>query len=274
MLHSKISKICEQKFDYLNYSNQTKQVYMYYINQFLSNYKTDISKVNSIEFQKYLDNYKFTSVSQQNQVINAIRFLYKYGLNKKYDKVSFERPRKEYRLPEPLSQEEVELMFNNCQNIKHKAIMSLLFMCGLRVSEVINLKPENIDRLNMVIHIKQSKGNKDRNVPMNANLLSLLERYYREYKPKEYMFNGQFTNQYSQSSINQFLKQIALKAKIKKNMHAHIGRHSCFTQILSNGIDMSIIQKIAGHNNIKTTQIYAKITNLLISNTIPYSMAL
>jgi site-specific recombinase XerD len=122
----------------------------------------------------------------------------------------------------------------------------------------------------MVIKVIGGKGNKDRIVPMSEDLLKLLETYYRKYKPKEYMFNGQFTNQYSDRSVNEFMKQIGAKAGIKKNLHSHLGRHSCFSQMLSNGVQMSVIQRIAGHESQKTTSIYAKVTSTIINKTTPY----
>jgi site-specific recombinase XerD len=117
----------------------------------------------------------------------------------------------------------------------------------------------------MVIYIIQGKGNKDRIVPMSASLLKMLEEYYLDYKPKEYMFNGQFGLKYSDTSINKFIKELGKKAGIKKRLHAHLGRHSCFSQMLANGIELALIQKVAGHKDIKTTAIYAKITPPTIS---------
>lgn len=121
----------------------------------------------SKDFQFYLDNYKFTSVSQQNQVINAIRFLYKFGLDKKYDKVSFKRPRNEKKLPKVIDGEFIKEKLSKIDNIKHKAILTLTYSVGLRVSEVVNLKIEDIDSKRMLIHIKNAKGKKDRIVPLS-----------------------------------------------------------------------------------------------------------
>ena len=212
-----------------NYSERTIDNYIGYIEKYINYYGKETFSLTLSDLESYLLNFNYSSVSQQNQIINSLKLFYKYSLSKSDIHLNkIERPRSEQKLPIPLSEQEVKLMFDNCKNIKHKAILGLLFFSGLRVSEVLDLKPQNIDRQNMVIHIKQSKGNKDRSVPLDQNLLSLLEKYYREYKPKEFMFNGQFDLQYSASSINQFMKEIAIKAKIKKNVHSHIGRHSCF----------------------------------------------
>lgn len=204
----------------------------------------------------------------RNHKLCAIKSFYELtvGMPLKLDRIPFSK--KEQKLPMPLSKEEVELLFKNCDNLKHKAIMSLLFGCGMRVGEVLNLKPGNIDRSNGVIHIVNGKGNKDRMVPLHASVLSILENYYRAYKPKIYMFNGQFPEKdlkYSERSINAFFKQIAVKAKIKKNVHSHLGRHSYASNLLIKGTDLGLIQKILGHKKLETTMIYTKVTSQVIN---------
>lgn len=166
MLNEKIVKICEQKFTYLNYSNRTKGVYLHYIKEFVR-YCGDkrVTHINSNDFQSYLDNYNFTSVSQQNQVINAIRFLYKEVLGKKYDKVSFKRPKSEKKLPKVIDGGHIIQQLSKIENIKHRAILTLTYSVGLRVSEVTNLKIDDIDSKRMIIHVKNAKGRKDRIVP-------------------------------------------------------------------------------------------------------------
>jgi len=252
-------EICNQKLKYLNYSNRTIDIYLYYINQFLDNNETYPTRLKSKDFQKYLDNYSFTSVSQQNQVINSIRFLYKYGLNKKYDKVSFKRPRRENKLPQVIDCNFIISRLNEIENIKHKSILSLAFSAGLRVSEVINLKIRDIDSKRMIINIRNSKGRKDRVVPLSNDVLILIRNYYLKYRPIEYLFNGQFSVLYSSSSCNKIMKKY-----IGNNYHFHQLRHSCFTHLLECGTDLRIIQKLAGHNSSKTTEIYTYVSNNLL----------
>ena len=180
-------------------------------------------------------------------------------MNKKYDKVLFQRPRKETHLPQIIDKEQLLSSISKIKNTKHKAIISIAYSVGLRVGEVINLKIENIDSKRMLIHIIQAKGRKDRDVPLSSKILELLRTYYKEYKPKEYLFNGQNSLQYSESSCNQIVKKY-----IGKSYHFHLLRHSCFTHLTENGTDSRIIQKIAGHKNIKTTEGYMHVsTNLL-----------
>ena len=249
-------KICEQKLNYLNYSKKTIDNYLGHIHKFLLSQSKSALHLNSKDFQSYLDNYKFTSVSQQNQVINSIRFLYKFGLDKKYDKVSFKRPKSEKKLPRVIDGEFIKEQLFKIENIKHKAILTLTYSVGLRVSEIVNLKIEDIDSKRMLIHIKNAKGRKDRLVPLSPNVLNLLREYFKQYRPNEYLFNGQITDKYSISSCQQIYKKY-----IETSGHIHTLRHSCATNLLENGTDIRIIQKILGHSSVKTTEIYTHISN-------------
>lgn len=254
------SGISKQKLEYLNYSDKTISNYLRHIENFLINSKTYPTSLTSKDFQSYLDNYNFSSVSQQNQVINAIRFFYKEVLNKKYDKVSFKRPRNEKKLPKVIDGEYIKNQLKKIENIKHRAILTLTYSVGLRVSEVVNLKIEDVESKRMLIHIKNAKGRKDRIVPLSQTVLELLREYFKRYRPKEYMFNGQTSIKYSIGSC-----QVIYKKYIDPNSSIHTLRHSSFTNLLENGTDLRIIQKIAGHNNVKTTEIYTHVSNQLLS---------
>jgi integrase/recombinase XerD len=253
-------EICNQKLKYLNYSDRTIKSYLFYIKQFLDNTKISPTRLTSNDFQSYLDTYNFTSVSQQNQVINAIRFLYKFGLNKKYDKVSFKRPKSEKKLPRVIDGEFIKSQLSKIENLKHRSILTLTYSVGLRVSEVTNLKIEDIDSKRMIIHIKNAKGKKDRIVPLSKNVLELLREYWKEYKPNVYLFNGQSSLKYSIGSCQRIYKKY-----IDQNTSIHTLRHSSATGLLENGTDLKIIQKILGHTNVKTTEIYTHVSNQLLS---------
>lgn len=175
-------------------------------------------------------------------------------------------PKKEQKLPQPIEAEDIAKILSVCHNIKHRSIIYLLYGCGLRISEVINLKPEHIDSKSMVINIISGKGKKDRIVMLPEKLLFLRRQYFKAYKPKNFLFNGQFTEQYSTRSINQFLKTYAQKAGINQNIHAHLLRHSFATHALEQGTDIRYVQKLLGHNNIKTTTIYTHVSRKTIAN--------
>ena len=165
-----------------------------------------------------------------------------------------------------LSVSEIQRLFNAITNVKHKAIVSLLYSCGLRVSEVIDLRITDIDSQRMIINVRNAKGNKDRCVSLSQNVLELLRKYYIEYKPIGHLFNGQFQNQYSSSSIEQFLKTYAKAAGIKKHVHPHCLRHSFAVHHLEQGTDLRYIQLFLGHKNSKTTERYTHVSNLNINN--------
>ena len=166
-------------------------------------------------------------------------------------------------MPKIINKEFLLEQINKIDNLKHKAILSLGFSVGLRVSEVINLKIEDIDSKLMIINIKQAKGKKDRIVPLSQNILILLRNYFKKFTPKEYLFNGQFSLQYSTTSCNQLVKQY-----LGKEYHFHLLRHSCFTSLLESGTDLRIIQKLAGHSSSKTTEIYTHVSKNIL-NKIP-----
>jgi site-specific recombinase XerD len=253
-------KICEQKLKYLNYSDRTAECYLAYIKLFLDNTEIPPTRLGSSDFQSYLDNYNFTSISQQNQVINAIRFLYREGLNKKYNKVSFKRPRTEKKLPKVIDGGFIKEKISQIENLKHRTILTLAYSAGLRVSEIVNLKILDIDSKRMLINIKNSKGKKDRIVPLSPVVLNLLREYWKVYRPQEYLFNGQSSYKYSIGSCQKIYKKY-----IDKNSSIHTLRHSSFTDLLENGTDLRIIQKIAGHSSSKTTEIYTHVSSEFLS---------
>lgn len=260
MNHSEFLSIYEQKLKYFNYSSRTIATYKGYVGKFLQSIGKYAQHLTGADFQGYLDKYQFTSVAQQNQIINAIKFLYEKVLNRKYEKVDFTRPKREYHLPRVIDRDYLVKQINGINNLKHKAILMVPFSCGLRVSEVINLKITDIDSARMLIHINQAKGKKDRLVPLSANVLQALRDYYKAYKPKEYLFNGQFDLKYSATSCNQLVKQY-----LGPQYHFHLLRHSCFTSLLESGTDLRIIQKMAGHKSSKTTEIYTHVSSSILS---------
>ena len=254
-------EICKAKLKYLRYSERTIPMYLFYIKQFLESVNVAPSRLNAEHFQKYLESYQFTSGSQQNQVINAIRFLYKFGLDRKYEKVSFKRPRKERKLPRVINHNELFEKINSIPNLKHKAILSLAYCCGLRVSEVVNLKISDIDGKQRIILISQAKGKKDRMVPVSENVLATLREYFKAYRPKEYLFNGQFTTKYSVSSCQQIFKKY-----IDKKHSFHHLRHSAYTTMLEKGVDLRVIQTVAGHKSPNTTAIYTHVSSKFLQS--------
>lgn len=265
MKHDDFLKIYIQKLKYFNYCDRTVEVYSHYTRKFLQTVDKYAQHLVSSDFQNYLDGFHFTSVSQQNQVINAIKFLYDKVLNRKYGKVNFERPRREKHLPQIIDNSFLIEKIGAIKNLKHKSILSLAYSVGLRVSEVINLKITDIDSARMIINVRQAKGRKDRVVPLSQNILIMLRDYYKAHKPVNYLFNGQGNDQYSATSCNQLVKNY-----LGEQFHFHLLRHSCATELLERGTDLRIIQKLLGHNSCKTTEVYTHVsTNMLSKVSLP-----
>jgi len=259
-LVDKFLKIYIEKLKYFNYSKHTIRDYSHYFEKFLLRTSKYPQHLTSNDFENYLLNYKFSSVSQQNQIINALKFGYEKVLNKKYNKIDFQRPRNEKKLPQVIDKEFLLNKISKIVNIKHKSIISLAYSVGLRVSEIINLKIKDIDSKRMIIFINNGKGRKDRIVPLSNTILHLLRLYYKKYKPIDYLFNGQNHLYYSSNSCNKIVKKY-----IGNDYHFHLLRHSCFTHLIENGTDSRIIQKIAGHSSIKTTEGYMQVSTKLLN---------
>lgn len=207
------------------------------------------------------------SASYQNQVVNAVKLFFRTVENKRMDEALIHRPKREKKLPNVLSKEEVKLILNAHSNIKHKAMLSLIYSCGLRCSELLALKPVHIDSKRNILIIKQAKGKKDRIVPLSDKILALLREYYKAYKPKAYLFEGQNAGQaYDDRSLQQVLKQAMQKVGITKPVTLHWLRHSYATHLLENGTDLRYIQELLGHNSSKTTEIYTHVSTKSIQN--------
>lgn len=253
-----------QEMNRRNYSKNTINNYVSCLNVFFSTVKKDHPKnINESDIKEFLSN--CIKVNTQRNYQGAIKKFYEICLNQKHKFKNIPYARVEKKLPIVLSKDEVQRMFNVCENLKHKIILSILYACGLRVSELINLKWTHIDRARMIINVVCGKGNKDRQVMLPVSLIPLLEKYYFEYRSKEYVLNGQGCLQYSDRSVLQVVKQLAVKANINKRVYTHLMRHNCFTHLCEAGTDINLIQKLAGHNNVKTTMIYTHISDSVVS---------
>lgn len=251
------------------YSGNTINIYCNYFKDFCDYFKNyDLKNIQPEQINKYildLIKKRNISVSQQNQRINAIKFYYEKILGKEKQYYSIYRPKKEQKLPEVLSKNEVKRIFDSCDNIKHRCILMLIYSAGLRRSELINLKISDIDSERMVIHIKGGKGKKDRISLLSENTLHILRNYYKIYKPKVYLFEGATGGKYSPTSVANILKKAAFKAGIKKRVTPHMLRHSFATHLLEQGTDLRYIQELLGHNSSKTTEIYTHVSKKAIN---------
>jgi len=201
------------------------------------------------------------SSSFQNQLVNAIKLFYWTRKGKKLDTELVHRPRRAKSLPNVLSKEEVKAILAAHNNLKHKVMLSLIYSCGLRCGELIALEPQHIDSKRNIVIIKNSKGKKDRIVPLSPKILEMLRDYYKIHKPKNYLFEGQTVGHpYDQRSLQLVLKQALKKTGISKPVTLHWLRHSYATHLLENGTDLRYIQELLGHSSSKTTEIYTHVS--------------
>ncbi len=253
-----------EKLEQKRYSEQTIRTYTGYFRDFATHFSS--RKPENITVEE-INNYilglireKNISHSQQNQRINAIKFYYEKVLGQEKQYYQVERPRKELKLPDVLSKEEIASMIEGTNNLKHKCLIVMIYSCGLRRSEVINMKPGDIDSRRMLIKIRGAKGKKDRYVQLAKGALSILRQYYKEYNPSVWLFEGQKGGQYSAESIINVVKQAGRRAGIKKNVFPHILRHSFATHHLEQGTDLRYIQEWLGHSSSKTTERYTHVS--------------
>lgn len=201
-------------------------------------------------------------VCRQNQYISAIKFYYEKVLGFDRFILGIDRPRKESRLPNVLTKEEVKSIIQQCSNLKHKCILSLIYSAGLRRSELINLRINDIISDQHLIRIRGAKNKKDRVSLLSEPLLNILRNYYQQYKPQQWLFEGRgLKSKYSTTSIASILREASQKAKIKKKVSPHILRHSFATHLLEQGTDIRYIQELLGHKSSKTTEIYTHVSN-------------
>ena len=252
-------KIMEVK----RYSKNTVDSYSSIVKMAQQYFQSPLNKVDETALHKYfyfMVHTKKISYSYQKQIALALKLYYKEMFNANINLEFLFPSRKPEKLPIIISKTEVDNIINNANNIKHKSMIALTYSAGLRIGELINLKIVDIDSSRMIIHVKAAKGNKDRIVPLSEKLLKMLRQYYKEYSPKAYLFEGQKGGKYSSSSFGKLLKSACKKAKINKNITAHTLRHSYATHLLEKGTDIRVIQKLLGHNSIKTTMIYTQVT--------------
>ncbi len=253
------------------YSDNTIKTYTGVISVFLTYFKEktieSITNDDIILFNnEYILKRKLSS-TYQNQFVNGLKLFYRIVENNVLDLDIIHRPLTERKLPRVLSKEEVKAILTTHGNLKHRTMLSLIYACGLRRSELLNITFKDINRNRMTLHVFQSKGKKDRIVPLSPKILEMIEEYYRAYRPKVWLFEGQEPGeQYSHKSLQNVLKQALLKTKISKPVTLHWLRHSYATHLLESGTDLRYIQELLGHNSSRTTEIYTHVSTKNIEN--------
>ena len=251
------------------YSYSTIKSYSNALKNFLDAFPgSEPSQINVTQIENFINSMvvdKNISQAYQKVLVAAIKMFYNEMLRKNYNLNYLFPDRTEKKLPVILDVSEIKAMLDSIQNLKHKAILSLIYSAGLRISEAIEMKVSDIDSKRMLIRVRQAKGKKDRYVMLSEKLLFLLREYYKEYKPKEYLFEGQKGGKYSARSVQSIFQQALHQSGINKKASVHTLRHSFATHLLESGTDIRVIQQLLGHSSIKTTQVYTQISNASIS---------
>jgi len=253
-----------KELDSRKYSYKTVKAYIHFNRDFLNFIKKNPSETNNNDIKDYLVylfEKKRASTSTLNQAINALKFYYGNMLKRKF---AFEvkRPKKDKNLPVVLSKEEVAKILDSVDNIKHKSILMLVYSSGLRVGEVVKLKPEDIHGNRMLVFVKGAKGRKDRYTLLSEATLKALREYWKEYKPTKWLFPGPDKERHITIRTAQRIFETACeRAGVKKEVTIHSLRHSFATHLLENGIDLRYIQELLGHKSSKTTEIYTHVSS-------------
>ncbi len=247
-----------------NYTLDTKKTYYYNVVKYLNWVKEKDLNISSKSFREYfLDleskKYDFNTL----RLIKAsIKFFFLNVIRKELElkELNLIRPKNKKQLPKVLSREEIKILLNSIKNNKHRLMIEFLYSTGVRLSELINFKRENLDLSNNIVYVKLGKGNKDRTSIISKKLSDDLIRYTlkTEFKTK-YLFESNRAVKYSKKSIQEILKKSS--SKLNKNITPHMLRHSFATHLLESGVDIRIIQKLLGHSNLETTSIYTYVSN-------------
>jgi len=265
-----ILKSLEKELKLKGFSSKTKKSYISHMRRYLEYTGSEdlaFEKISIENYLLYLLDEKQVSHSYVNQAVSAIKFYLSNIEKKKMIDLNIPRPKQEKKLPEVLSQNEVIKILNALTNIKHRAILFLVYSAGLRVGEVVRLKIQDIDSDRMLIRIEHGKGAKDRYSVLSDVALSELRAYAKEYKPETWLFPGDKEDRFlTERTVQRVFENARIKAGVKKQVSVHSLRHSFATHLLEGGVDLRYIQELLGHQSSKTTEIYTHVTQSSIRN--------
>lgn len=246
------------------YSPNTIEAYVGHVQRFfvhVGKVPSVINKEDILEYLLIMLDEQGRSHAYVNQAVSAIKHFYTYIIKDLEAVHSLPRVKKQLKLPDILSKEEIQAVFSKVRNIKHKALLTLTYSAGLRVSEVVSLRLEDIDSHRMLIHVRQGKGRKDRYTILSSVALEILREYARRYKLRDWLFPRDLEGQHlTERTAERVFDKARKLAKIKKDVSIHALRHSFATHLLDGGTDLRYIQELLGHKNSKTTEIYTHVT--------------
>jgi site-specific recombinase XerD len=257
-------KVCPeefyQKLESRRYSPNTARAYISHFEKFINEHvnEENLMAIGELEIQNYLSRLVRAGKSESylKMAVNAIKFYYEIVKEMPNRFYSIQLPKRSETLPKVLAKQDILNMIDRTYNVKHRCMVGILYSAGLRRQELINLTIQDIDSKRMTITIRQGKGKKDRISLLSQRLLTDLRIYYREHKPKQYLFEGENNGQYSAASVAKVVSAAANRAKITQAVTPHMLRHSFATHLLESGTDLRYVQILLGHSSSKTTEIY------------------
>jgi integrase/recombinase XerD len=254
-----------------NLAPRTIAVYVARVAAFALHFRRSPQALGREEVRSYLlflVQERHVSWSYYNQTVAALKFLYEVTLNREGVMVRIRCPKQPKKLPTVLSLDEMARFFAAVIGIKHRVILMTAYAAGLRLSEVVALRVEDIDSQRMVIHVRQGKGRKDRNVMLSPRLLDLLRDYWRVARPRDWLFPGEVPGCHiTDGSVHRICVEAAHAANLGKHVTVHTLRHSFATHLLEAGTDIRTIQVLLGHRNLKTTAIYTHVSPMAVEAT-------
>ena len=253
------------------YSPTTIRIYLHCIAEFAQHFGKPPDRLGAEhirQYQLFLIKEKKVARPTFIQVVCALRFLYSHTLNRKISMERIPFPRRERKLPLILSREEVKDLLEAPGNLRHRTLLAILYGCGLRVSEVTQLKVSDIDSARNVLWVRHGKGRKDRQTLLPAKLLELLRYYWRSRRPTDWLFPGpDSTRPISPKSVFLACRKAAQRAGISKPIHPHSLRHAFATHLLEAGVNLRTIQILLGHANLETTARYLHVADVAVRTT-------
>jgi len=253
----------EKELTLHGYSPRTSKSYAFHVMQYLKYSKVDPTMLDTEikEYLIYLVNEKQVSKSFWNQAISGIKFFHSKILGKPAQLQGIVRPRADRRLPVVLSKSEIKEIIEKIVNLKHKTMIMLTYSAGLRVGELSRLQLDDIDSKRRLIRIRGSKGNKDRYTLLSDKILEQLRVYWKEYKPRLWLFEGVKSTHIHIRTVEKVFQEAVAKTNIRKKVSVHTLRHSFATHLLEAGTDLRYIQELLGHRDSKTTEIYTHVSS-------------
>lgn len=257
----------ERELKIKNYSPKTIKSYIYGLREYFSfkgNNFTKLDQENIRDFLLHCEQ-KHTSSQSRNLFLSAVKFYYR-NVGKNSQKIEIQSAKRPKSLPTVLSRSEVTRILESPKNAKHKLLLSLAYGAGLRVSEVIALKVQDLDYKELTVHIKRAKGQKDRISVMPESLVDNLKNLVAGKSGNDLVFESERGGELTARTAQKVFENALRDSSVRKNATFHSLRHSFATHLLENGTDVRYVQELLGHSNIRTTQVYTQVTNPRLKN--------